>query len=88
VSRRLGEHEAACQRALTAGPEEKAAPGASVKTLSSLTLSALSVEMECGELTERLMCSLRLAQWRERALQALHAPSSLTGAAPGSPPPS
>eukprot|EP00884_Botryococcus_braunii_P010330 jgi/Botrbrau1/19299/Bobra.0073s0042.1 len=78
VGRQVMAHDTACQAAVAADSTQDRAPGVSVKTLSSLTLSALSVEVECGELTERLMAALHLAQWRLRARTALHTSSNLT----------
>lgn len=83
VSKRLHAHTAACRNPGENGSENEKTDqpsGATVKTLNALTLSALSVEIECGALTERLMAALHLEQWRERARAALHQSPPLSSA--------
>lgn len=74
VSKRVHAHTSACRASGDGSDVDKAdqSANATVKTLSALTLSALSVEIECAALTERLMAALHLEQWRERARAALH----------------
>ena len=59
--------------------EQPAKPRAlSVKTLSQLVKSALSLEVECGELQARLMDALRAERWRGRVEAALRSNSKYT----------
>ena len=88
----LASHEAACLAGAPPpgaepcpGPDAEPAPRfMSPAALSQAAKSALSLELDCGEIAGRALTALRAERWRRRVHDALHARPKPTGAPYGS----